>query len=82
MSTIKKILVGVGIFLVVVIIVGAFLVWSNNQPPQLAEPNLQEFYENQDTAIEGEPAIYISHLVLPEDMAIPVYANVAVKPLQ
>ena len=85
---IKRIVVS----LVVVIIVvagggyGTFL-FMNRTPPQLKEPNYYRVYKEQLASEEamtpdGDVAIFMSGLIMPEDFRVPDFYNLALKPSQ
>ena len=65
----------------VVISVASFF-YMNRIPPQLKEPNYFNYYKNQDLAVEGKVGIFISHLIMPEDMAQVDFHNLAMKTRQ
>tara|TARA_B100000678_G_scaffold14719_1_gene11639 strand:+ start:877 stop:2274 length:1398 start_codon:yes stop_codon:yes gene_type:complete len=54
----------------------------NRTPPQLKEPNYFNYYKNQDLVVEGKVGIFISHLIMPEDMAAVDFHNLAMKTKQ
>jgi protoheme ferro-lyase len=58
-----KVVVGVGVT------VGGFaaLLYTKNQPPQLAATDYYQYYVNQDTQPVGKIGIFVSHLVMPEE---------------
>ena len=62
----------------VVISVASFF-HMNRIPPQLKEPNYFNYYKNQDLDVEGQVGIFISHLIMPEDMAQVDFHNLAMK---
>ena len=53
--------------------------YSNRTAPQLKEPNYFTVYKNQDTTPEGKLGIFISHLIMPEEMRIVDFNNLALK---
>jgi hypothetical protein len=67
--------------LIVVVIAGGYgtFKYQNRVPPQLKEPNYFTTYKNQDTQPEGRIGIFVSHLVMPEDMSIVDFNNLAMK---
>ncbi len=58
--------------LVVVIVVGGYgtFKYKNRIPPQLKEPNYFTVYKDQDMRPEGKIGIFISHLIMPEEMRV------------
>jgi hypothetical protein len=70
--------------LVVVIMAGGYGTYKfkNSTPPQLKEPNFFAIYKAQDTKPEGKIGVFISHLVMPEDMRAPDFHNMAMKTKQ
>jgi protoheme ferro-lyase len=65
----------------VLISVASFF-YMNRIPPQLKEPNYFNYYKNQDLAVEGKVGIFISHLIMPEDMVQVDFHNLAMKTRQ
>ena len=63
------------VFLSVVVVSVASFFDMNRVPPQLKEPNYFNYYKNQDLVVEGKVGIFISHLIMPEDMAARTVLN-------
>ena len=79
----KKVMKSIFALLVLVIAGSASVFWYMNRiPPQLKEPNYYTYYKNQDMKIEGRVGIFISHLIMPEDMAPNDFHNLAMKTKQ
>jgi len=55
---------------IVIFVAGGYGVFKikNSTPPQLKEPNYFTYYKNQDTVPEGKVGIFITHLIMPEEM--------------
>ena len=70
------------VFLSVVVVSVASFFYMNRTPPQLKEPNYFNYYKNQDLVVEGKVGIFISHLIMPEDMAAVDFHNLAMKTKQ
>ena len=70
------------VFLSVVVVSVASFFYINRTPPQLKEPNYFNYYKNQDLVVEGKVGIFISHLIMPEDMAAVDFHNLAMKTKQ
>jgi len=70
--------------LVVVVVVGGYgtFKYQNKTPPQLKEPNFFAIYQSQDTRPEGKIGVFISHLIMPEDMRMVDFHNLALKSVQ
>lgn len=68
----------------VVLIAGAYGTFSymNATPPQLKEPNYFSYYKNQDTMPEGRVGVFISHLIMPEEMETTDFFTLSQKSLQ
>lgn len=83
MRVIKKLLLWTG-SLVLLCAIGGYGVfrYMNRTPPQLKEPNYYTYYQEQDTVPEGRVGLFITHLVLPEEMASTVWYTLAQKMLQ
>jgi len=56
--------------------------YQNSTPPQLKEPNYFAYYKAQDPVPEGKVGIFISHLIMPEEMRTIDFFTLAQKPLQ
>jgi len=56
--------------------------YRNSPPPQLKEPNYFAYYKAQDPVPEGKVGIFISHLIMPEEMRTIDFFTLAQKPLQ
>ncbi|MDJ0926764.1 MAG: hypothetical protein QNJ73_03850 [Gammaproteobacteria bacterium] len=56
--------------------------YMNRTPPQLQEPNYYVYYQEQDTVPVGRVGLFISHLVMPEEMEATDFYNMALKSLQ
>jgi protoheme ferro-lyase len=72
-------------FIVIVLIVvsnGVSFWYMNRIPPQLKEPNYFTYYKNQDLIPEGKVGIFISHLIMPEDMEPDQFNFLAMKTKQ
>jgi protoheme ferro-lyase len=67
-----------------IVVIGglAALLYSKNQPPQLAGPDYYEYYINQDVEPIGRIGIFVSHLVMPEDYREEDFVAMAGKSLQ
>ena len=79
----KKVMKSIFALLVLVIAGSASVFWYMNRiPPQLKEPNYYTYYKNQNMKIEGRVGIFISHLIMPEDMAPNDFHNLAMKTKQ
>ena len=75
----------IGLVIVVAVVAGggyATFKYRNRTPPQLIEPNYYEYYKTQDTVPEGNVALYISHLIMPEDFRMGDFYQLAQKSLQ
>ena len=70
------------VFLSVVVVSVVSFFYMNRTPPQLKEPNYFNYYKNQDLVVEGKVGIFISHLIMPEDMAAVDFHNLAMKTKQ
>lgn len=70
--------------LVVVVVAGGYgtYKYKNSTPPQLKEPNYFAIYKTQDMQPEGRIGVFISHLVMPEDMRMVDFHNLALKSMQ
>jgi len=79
----KRLLKMAAIVIVAVILSGYGTVkYQNRTPPQLKEPNYFSYYKSQDTVPEGKVGIFISHLIMPEEMSTVDFFTLAQKPLQ
>jgi hypothetical protein len=69
---------------IVIVIAGGYgtYKYKNSTPPQLKEPNYFAYYKSQDTKPEGKVGIFISHLIMPEDMQVVDFHNLALKIIQ
>jgi hypothetical protein len=67
--------------LVVLVVAGGYgtFKYKNRIPAQLKEPNYFSVYKSQDTRPEGKIGIFVSHLIMPEDMSIVDFNNLALK---
>lgn len=83
MRVLKKLLVWTG-GLVLLVAVGAYGVFRyvNRIPPQLKEPNYYTYYLGQDTVPEGRAGVFVTHLVIPENMEQETWYTIAQKVLQ
>ena len=54
----------------------------NRIPPQLKEPNYYRIYKNQDYQIKGKVGIFVSHLIMPEEMVPIEFHTLAMKTKQ
>ena len=61
---------------------GVLFWYMNRIPPQLKEPNYFTYYKNQDLIPEGKVGIFISHLIMPEDMEPDQFNFIAMKTKQ
>ena len=70
--------------LIVVVVAGGYgtFKYQNSTPPQLKEPNFFAIYKAQDTKPEGKVGIFISHLIMPEEMEATEFHNLAQKTKQ
>lgn len=70
--------------LVIVVVAGGYgtYKYKNSTPPQLKEPNFFAIYKAQDSQPVGKIGVFISHLVMPEDMRMVDFHNLALKPMQ
>ena len=83
MRFLKRLLVIVVALVVVVVVSGyAMFKYKNRTAPQLVAPNYYEYYKNQDAKPEGRVGVFVSHLVMPEDMRLPDFHNLALKTKQ
>lgn len=82
MSLAKKIFAGLGISLVALVVIGYGSFVFMNQPSELQEPNYYTYYKNQDTTPEGKVGIFISIMMMPEDVDEEFYTTVFQKPLK
>lgn len=69
---------------IVIVVAGAYGVFKfkNSTPPQLKKPNYFTYYKNQDTVPEGKVGIFISHLIMPEEMIETDFFTLSQKPMQ
>ncbi len=56
--------------------------YKNATPAQLKEPNYFTYYKNQDTVPEGKVGVFISHLIMPEEMEPIDFFTLAQKSIQ
>ena len=56
--------------------------YMNRIPPQLKEPNYYKVYKHQDYQIEGQVGIFVSHLIMPEDMEAIEFHTLVMKTMQ
>ncbi|MFQ5633707.1 MAG: hypothetical protein ACE5G3_00055 [Gammaproteobacteria bacterium] len=73
------------VFLAVVIVAGGGFGtyrYKNSTPPQLKDPNYFSYYKTQDPVPEGRVGLFISHLIMPEEMRTIDFFTLAQKPLQ
>ncbi len=56
--------------------------YMNRIPPQLKEPNYYRIYKNQDYQIKGKVGIFVSHLIMPEEMVPIEFHTLAMKTKQ
>ena len=70
--------------LVVFVVVAGFgtYKYKNATPPQLKAPNYYAYYQDHDTIPEGRVGIFISHLIMPEEMRTIDFYTLAQKPMQ
>lgn len=83
MRLIKKLLLWTG-SVALLCAVGAYgtFRYMNRTPPQLKEPNYYTYYKQQDTVPEGRVGIFITHLVISEELDPTVWYTIAQKVLQ
>ena len=70
------------VILLLVVSNTATIWYMNRIPPQLKEPNYYRLYKNQDYQVEGKAGIFISHLIMPEDMEPIEFHTIAMKTMQ
>jgi len=69
--------------MILIIVSNGVTFWYMNRiPPQLKEPNYFTYYKNQDLMPEGKVGIFISHLIMPEDMEPDQFHFIAMKTKQ
>ncbi|MFW2406017.1 MAG: hypothetical protein ACN4GT_14695 [Gammaproteobacteria bacterium] len=56
--------------------------YKNATPPQLKAPNYYAYYQDHDTVPEGRVGIFISHLIMPEEMRTIDFFTLAQKSMQ
>ena len=79
----KKILkYSVLVFLVIGIGGYGVFKYNNATPPQLKEPNYFAYFKNQDTVPEGKVGIFITHLIMPEEMEMTDFFTLSQKSFQ
>ena len=83
MRFLKKLLLWIGT-IVLVIGLGGYgtFRFMNRTPPQLKEPNYYTYYQQQDTVPEGRVGVFVTHLLIPEEMEYTIWYTVAQKVLQ
>ncbi len=83
MRVIRKLLLWTGsvVLLCAVSGYGVFR-YMNRTPPQLKEPNYYSYYKAQDTVPAGRVGVFITHLLLPEEMDPTIWYTLAQKVLQ
>ena len=79
----KRFLKVTAILVVVVVAAGyGTFKYKNRTPPQLVEPNYFAYYKNQDPVPEGKVGVFITHLIMPEEMSTVDFYTLALKPMQ
>jgi protoheme ferro-lyase len=79
----KKALISI-VGVIVIIVAGGYgtIKYKNRIPAQLRAPNYFEYYKNQDQVPEGRVGVFISHLIMPENMQTTDFYTLALKPMQ